>query len=107
MEQRNWPLVIGMLIALGGPLCASYFALVLFYFGTLKVAAFALILWIGYFYIAWLLGTRAHDERFVQTCVLILSILMLPWSIVLIFTYFASATKAHNLRTPAKIPEQD
>ena len=102
MEQRKWPLIIGLLIALGGPLCASYFGLVLIYFGTLKVAAFALILWIFYFYMVYLLNTREHDERFVQTIVLIFSVLMLPWSIVLVFAYFASATKAHNRRVAAE-----
>ena len=98
METRNWPLIIGMLITLIGPLFVSYLGLVGFYFGTLTIAAFALFLWMMYFYIAYLLGTRAHDEKYVKIWVLIFSTLMLPWSIVLIFTFFASATKAHSLR---------
>jgi hypothetical protein len=58
-----------------------------------------------YFYAIYLLCTRPHDERFVQVYMLIMSILMLPWGLVLIFTFFASATAAHNRRVSSSNDE--
>lgn len=102
MKQRNWLLISGMILTLAGPLCVTYFGLALIYLGTLLVAGWAFVLWIFYFYIVYLLAAEPHDKRYVQICVLILSILTLPWSILLIFAFFASATKAHNAREQAQ-----
>ncbi|MDC0726609.1 hypothetical protein POH93_14580 [Phytobacter diazotrophicus] len=98
MNKWNQSLIWGMFLALIGPIAVSIFGLVGFYFGTLSVAGFAVLLWVLYFYCFYLLLTRPHDARYVQICVLITGILLLPWSIVLIFAYFASANAAHNLR---------
>ncbi|VUS23313.1 hypothetical protein [Klebsiella huaxiensis] len=98
--MRKWsqPLIWGMVIAIIGPITASFFGLVFIYLGSLTVLGIAVLLWILYFYAIYLLCTRPHDERFVQIYMLIMSILMLPWGLVLVFTFFASATKAYNQR---------
>jgi uncharacterized membrane protein len=63
------------------------FGLAFTYFGTLSVVWFAVLLWFLYFYAIYLLCTRPHDERFVQVYMLIMSILMLPWGLVLILPF--------------------
>ncbi|WEJ89765.1 MAG: hypothetical protein P0Y63_01615 [Klebsiella huaxiensis] len=98
MQKWSQPLIWGMVIAVIGPIIASYFGLVLIYFGSLTMAGIAVLLWVLYFYAIYLLCTRPHDDRFVQIYMLIMSIIMLPWGLVLVFTFFASATKAHNQR---------
>lgn len=97
MQKWSQPLIWGMVIAVIGPITASYFGLVFIYFGSLTVLGIAALLWILYFYAIYLLCTRPHDERFVQIYMLVMSILMLPrewcW-----FYLFASANTAHNRR---------
>ncbi len=105
MQKWSQPLIWGMVIAILGPIMASFFGLAFTYFGTLSVVWFAVLLWFLYFYAIYLLCTRPHDERFVQVYMLIMSILMLPWGLVLIFTFFASATAAHNLRVSSNTDE--
>jgi uncharacterized membrane protein len=75
--------------------------------GTLSVVWFAILLWILYFYAIYLLCTRPHDERFVQIYMLIMSILMLPWGLVLIITFCMSATAAHNRRVSSNSETKD
>ena len=79
MQKWSQPLIWGMVIAVIGPITASYFGLVFSYFGSLTVLGIAALLWILYFYAIYLLCTRPHDERFVQIYMLVMSILMLPW----------------------------
>ena len=98
MQKWSQPLIWGMVIAVIGPITASYFGLVFIYFGSLTVLGIAVLLWVLYFYAIYLLCTRPHDDRFVQIYMLVMSILMLPWGVVLVFTFFASATTAHNRR---------
>ncbi|HBW8901601.1 hypothetical protein [Klebsiella quasipneumoniae] len=98
MPKWSQPLIWGMVIAVIGPITASYFGLVFIYFGSLTVLGIAALLWILYFYAIYLLCTRPHDERFVQIYMLVMSILMLPWGVVLVFTFIASANTAHNRR---------
>ena len=98
MQKWSQPLIWGMVIAVIGPITASYFGLVFIYFGSLTVLGIAALLWILYFYAIYLLCTRPHDERVVQIYMLVMSILMLPWGVVLVFTFFASANTAHNRR---------
>lgn len=105
MDKWSQPLIWGMLIAVIGPIVVSYFGWVFIYFGLLAVAGFAVLLWVLYFYSIYLLSTRSHDDRFVQVYMLVMSIMLLPWSLVLIFAFFSSATKAHNQR--ASSPENE
>ena len=105
MQKWSQPLIWGMVIAVIGPIMASFFGLAFTYLGTLSVVWFAILLWILYFYAIYLLCTRPHDERFVQVYMLIMSILMLPWGLELIFTFFASATAAHNRRVSSNTDE--
>ncbi|QGN36997.1 hypothetical protein GJ746_06640 [Klebsiella oxytoca] len=105
MQKWSQSLIWGMVIAVIGPITASYFGLVLIYFGSLSIMGLAVLLWGIYFYAIYLLCTRPHDERFVQIYMLVMSILMLPWGLVLVFTFFASATAAHNQRVSSNDEE--
>ncbi|HCB1499418.1 TPA: hypothetical protein MYO83_002265 [Klebsiella michiganensis] len=105
MQKWSQPLIWGMVIAVIGPITASFFGLVFIYLGSFTVLGLAVLLWGLYFYAIYLLCTRPHDDRFVQIYMLIMSILMLPWGLVLVFTFFASATKAYNLRVSSDTDE--
>ncbi|PXW46967.1 hypothetical protein DET57_10425 [Klebsiella oxytoca] len=105
MQRWSQPLIWGMVIAVIGPITASFFGLVFIYLGSFTVLGLAVLLWGLYFYAIYLLCTRPHDDRFVQIYMLIMSILMLPWGLVLVFTFFASATKAYNLRVSSDTDE--
>lgn len=99
MQKWSQPLIWGMIIAILNPLGVSYIALIGVAIGnTLTFVWCAMLAWAIYFYAIYLLCTRPHNDRFVQIYMLIMSILMLPWGLVLVFTFFASATTAHNQR---------
>ncbi|QGU14208.1 hypothetical protein GNG27_05865 [Leclercia sp. 119287] len=98
MQKWDQPLIWGMVIAVIAPIVVSFFGVAFISFGSPTVLWFAVLLWLLYFYAIYLLCTRPHDDRFVQTYMLTISIFMLPWGLVLAFTFFASATKAHNQR---------
>ena len=98
MQKWSQPLIWGMVIAVIAPITVSFFGLAFIYLGSLSVVGIAVLLWVLYFYAIYLLCTRPHDDRFVQIYMLVMSILMLPWGVVLVFTFFASAPTAHNRR---------
>lgn len=50
MQKWSQPLIWGMVIAVIGPIMASFFGLAFTYFGTLSVVWFAVLLWFLYFY---------------------------------------------------------
>ncbi|CAQ88112.1 hypothetical protein [Escherichia fergusonii] len=96
MQRCNGFLISGIALTAGAPLCISWFGLVGFYFGALSLVVAAVISWIVYFWLIYLVLTRPHNQRFVERFILIVGICFLPWSIVLIWAFFASATRAHN-----------
>jgi hypothetical protein len=103
MQKWSQSLIWGMGITVIAPITVSIFGLALIAFNTLTLLGLAVLLWGLYFYAIFLLCTRPHDERFVQIYMLVMSILTLPWSILLVFAFFASATKAHNQRVSSNM----
>ena len=87
MQRCNGFLISGIALTAGAPLCISWFGLVGFYFGALSLVAAAVIS---------LVLTRPHNQRFVERFILIVGICFFPWSIVLIWAFFASSARAHN-----------
>jgi hypothetical protein len=49
MQKWSQPLIWGMVIAVIGPIMASFFGLAFTYFGTLSVVWFAVLLWFSIF----------------------------------------------------------
>lgn len=96
MQRCNGFLISGIALTAGAPLCISWFGLVGFYFGALSLVAAAVISWIVYFWLIYLVLTRSHNQRFVERFILIVGICFFPWSIVLIWAFFASSARAHN-----------
>ena len=94
MQRCNGFLISGIALTAGAPLCISWFGLVGFYFGALSLVAAAVISWIVYFWLIYLVLTRPHNQRFVERFILIVGICFLPWSIVLIWAFFASASQS-------------
>lgn len=96
MRRCNGFLISGIALTAGAPLCISWFGLVGFYFGVLSLVVTAVISWIVYFWLIYLVLTRPHNQRFVERFVLIVGICFFPWSIVLIWAFFACSSRAHN-----------
>ncbi len=66
MQRCNGFLISGIALTAGAPLCISWFGLVGFYFGALSLVAAAVISWIVYFWLIYLVLTRPHNQRFVE-----------------------------------------
>ncbi|HAL2076466.1 TPA: hypothetical protein H5X76_000031 [Escherichia coli] len=96
MQRCNGFLISGIALTAGAPLCISWFGLVGFYFGALSLVAAAVISWIVYFWLIYLVLTRPHNQRFVERFILIVGICFFLWSIVLIWAFFANSARAHN-----------
>lgn len=76
MQRCNGFLISGIALTAGAPLCISWFGLVGFYFGALSLVAAAVISWIVYFWLIYLVLTRPHNQRFVERFILIVGILL-------------------------------